>query len=190
MSTFYSENELSDLGLKKYGKNVLISRKATIISPESITIGNNTRIDDFCILSGNIIIGNNVHISAYCALYGKCGIEISDFSGCSPRTTIFSVTDDFSGEYMIGAVIPNKYTNVVGKKVVLEKYTQLGANTIVMPGVLIQEGAVTGAFSFVNKNLEEWTINVGIPCKQLKKRSKKLLKYVDNFNHEVKSGKY
>jgi galactoside O-acetyltransferase len=64
-NSFYSEIELSKLGLKDYGKNVLISKKCSIYSPEKISIGNNVRIDDFCILSGNIILGSNIHISTF-----------------------------------------------------------------------------------------------------------------------------
>ncbi|MBR2712100.1 MAG: acyltransferase [Bacilli bacterium] len=182
MTSFYSEEELKNLGLKGYGKNVRISRKASFYSIENILLGDNVRIDDFCILSGNITIGNNVHISAYCALYGKYGIEFQDFSGCSSRTTIYSETDDFSGDYMIGAVLPEELTNVFGSKVVVSKFAQLGANTVVMPGVVVKEGAVTGAFTFVNKDLDEWTINCGIPCKVLKGRSKKLLELLNKSN--------
>jgi hypothetical protein len=84
-NSFYCENELKSLGLKSFGKNVLISRKASIYSPELITLGNSVRIDDFCILSGNISLGSYIHISAYSALFGKYGIKMNDFSGLSPR---------------------------------------------------------------------------------------------------------
>lgn len=179
LNGFYNEDELKQIGLKEFGKNVKISRKCSIYSPGEITIGNNVRIDDFCILTGKIIIGNNVHISAYSALYGKSVIEFKDYSGCSARTIIYSESDDYSGEYLIGAVNDKALTNVQKGKVTLEKYTQLGANSIVMPGVTINEGAVTGTFTFVNKNLDEWTINAGIPCKKIKDRKKDLLSLID-----------
>ena len=176
MNSFYSQEELKKIGFKSYGENVLISRKASIYSPERIKIGNNVRIDDFCILSGNVEIGNYVHISAYVALYGKEGILIKDFCGCSARCTIYSVTDDFSGEYMISPMVPDELTNITGGKVVLEKYVQLGANTVVMPNIKIKEGTAVGAMSFVNKNLEEWSIYAGIPCKKIKERNKNIIK--------------
>lgn len=175
MSNFYTIEELENMGIKKIGNNVLISKKASIYSPENIKIGNNVRIDDFCILSGNIEIGNYVHISAYVALYGKLGIKINDFCGCSARCTIYSASDDFSGEYMISPMVPTELTNVTGGQVVLEKYVQLGANTIVMPEVTIKEGSAVGAMSFVNKNLDEWGIFAGIPCKKLKNRKKDII---------------
>lgn len=174
MNSFYTIEELKELGIKQIGENVLISKKASIYSPEKIKIGNNVRIDDFCILSGNIEIGNYVHIAAYTALYGRYGIQIGDFCGCSARCTIYSATDDFSGEYMISPMVPEELTNVTGGQVVLEKYVQLGANTVVMPNLTIKEGSSIGAMSFVNKELKEWGIYVGIPCKRIKERSKKV----------------
>lgn len=177
MDSFYTVEELKEIGLKEIGEDVLISKKASIYSPERIKIGNHVRIDDFCILSGEIEIGNYVHIAAYTALYGKYGIIIKDFCGCSARCTIYSATDDFSGEYMISPMVPIEFTKVRGGRVTLEKYVQLGANTLVMPNITIEEGTAVGAMSFVNKDLEEWGIYVGIPCKKIKERSKKLLEY-------------
>lgn len=181
MNSFYNEEELKSIGFAQIGKNVKISKKASIYTPEDITIGSNVRIDDFTILSGKIDIGNYVHISAYVALYGKYGIKIGNYSGCSPRSIIFSATDDFSGEYMISPMVPEEYTNVIGGEVVLEDFTQLGANTIVMPKSVIHKGSVTGAFSFVNRDLEEWGIYAGIPVKKIKERSKSLLEKPKNI---------
>lgn len=181
-SNFYSEEELKQLGLKNFGVNVLISRKCSIYGAGNIDIGNNVRIDDFCILSGKINIGNYVHISAYTVLYGKYGIEINNYCGISANSILYSAVDDFSGEFMISPMVPEKFTNVTGGKIILENYSQIGANSIVMPNVVVSEGAVCGAFSFVNKKLDAWTINVGIPTKVLKKRSKQLLRFNDEFD--------
>lgn len=179
-SSFYSLSELKELGLKAFGDNVLISRKCSIYSPEKISIGSNVRIDDFCILSGNITLGSNIHISAFCALYGSNGIELEDYSGMSTRSIIFSAVDDFHGDYLIGPIHPKELTNVTGGKVTLKRFSQLGANTIVMPNIIIEEGAVTGAMTFVNKNLEAWTINAGIPVNKKSKRNNNLLSMLDN----------
>ncbi len=173
--SYYAEYELKSLGLKKFGKNVLISRKCSIYGAENISIGNNVRIDDFCILSGNISIGSYVHISASSSLYGKYGIEIGDFCGISPKSTLYSASDDFSGEYMISPLVPSALTNVIGGKIILENFVQLGANTIVMPKVSCKEGSATGAFSLVIHDLESWSIYFGCPVHKHKERSKKIL---------------
>lgn len=181
MNDFYSKNELSQFKFKSIGDNVLISKKTSIYGSENMSFGSNVRIDDFCILSGNISIGNNVHISAYVALYGGGSIVINDYCGCSSRCTLLSASDDFSGEFMVGAVIDDNFTNVIKGYIILEKYVQLGANTIILPNVKIMEGTVTGALTLVTKDLNEWGIYVGIPAKFLKQRSNKLLERVIEY---------
>ena len=153
---------------------------------ENIEIGNNVRIDDFCILSGKISIGNYVHISAFCALYGKNGIEIGNYCGCSARCTLYSASDDFSGEHMISPLVPEKYTNIQGGLIQIKNFVQLGSNSIVMPNVTLEEGAATGALSFINKSLEPWTIYAGTPAKKIKERSKNIIKLAEKFEGEKK----
>lgn len=174
MNSFYSQTELAEIGFQSYGKNVLISRFARFYSPEKITIGDNVRIDDFCILSGKISLGSHIHISAYVGLYAANGIEMEDYTGISPRCTLFSAMDDFSGDYLIGPVHSTKLTNVTGGKIVIKKFAQIGANSVVFPNLIIGEGAVVGAFSLVTSSLSEWGIFVGIPAKWKKERSKKI----------------
>lgn len=175
MTSFYSDTELKALGLKSVGTDVLISKKASIYSPSSISVGNHVRIDDFSILSGKIEIGSHVHISAYVALYGSMGICIGDYAGLSARSTVYSAVDDFGGDYLIGPMCPEEMTHVTGGTVYLKNYTQVGASSVIMPNITLEEGAVVGAMSFVNKSLSEWSINAGIPCRFLKSRSKNLL---------------
>lgn len=175
MTSFYSDTELKALGLKSVGTDVLISKKASIYSPSSISVGNHVRIDDFSILSGKIEIGSHVHISAYVALYGSMGICIGDYAGLSARSIVYSAVDDFGGDYLIGPMCPEEMTHVTGGTVYLKNYTQVGASSVIMPNITLEEGAVVGAMSFVNKSLSEWSINAGIPCRFLKSRSKNLL---------------
>ena len=181
-SNFYDKKELIELGFKEIGEEVYISRKCSIYNASQISIGSNVRIDDFCILSGNITIGNYVHISAYNALYGKYGIKIGNFCGVSPRSIILSGSDDFSGEHMISPLVPEEYTNVSGGLVELKDYAQIGSNSIVFPSVMIGEGCSTGAFTLVNKNLDPWGIYVGIPARRIKERSKKVKELSKNIN--------
>ena len=166
---------MKNMGFKTIGNNVLISRFARFYDAKSIEIGNNVRIDDFCILSGEIKLGSYIHISAYTALYGKFGIEMEDYSGLSPRCTIFSASDDFSGNYFIGPMLDSKFTNVKGGKVLIGTYSQLGSNCVVFPGVMIKEGVAVGAMSLVLNDLDSWKIYKGIPAAYYKDRSRKLL---------------
>lgn len=177
MNSFYTRQELEQIGFASIGEEVFISRKASIYSPSKISIGSKVRIDDFSILSGQIHIGSMVHISAYVALYGGKGIYIHDCSGISARTTVYSAVDDFGGDFLIGPMCPLGTTHVTGGAVVLKKYTQIGASCVIMPDLIIGEGSVVGAMSFINKSLDSWGIYAGVPVKRLKDRNKGLLAF-------------
>lgn len=179
MNSFYTKEELSNLGFKELGNNVLISKKTSIYYPSKIRIGDHVRIDDYCILSGLITLGSHIHISAFCALYGSQSIVMDDYTGLSPRCTIFSATDDFSGNFLIGPMVDEKFTNVKGGKVLIKKYSQIGASCVILPNLTIEEGVVVGSMSFVNKSLDEWGVYVGVPAKRIKDRSKNLLRLIN-----------
>ena len=83
--------------------------------------------------------------------------------------------DDFSGEYLIGPIHKHGQTHVTGGKVILNRYSQIGANCIVFPNIIIAEGSVIGAMSLVNRSTSPWTISIGIPAKVIKSRSRDLL---------------
>ncbi|PRX35681.1 galactoside O-acetyltransferase [Orenia metallireducens] len=181
MNSFYTREELEQVGFKSLGSNVLISRKASIYTPDQISIGNNVRIDDFSILSGELTIGNYIHVAAFCGLFGKYGIELKDFSGLSSRVTIYSATDDYSGRTLTNPMIPKEYKKIKAGKVVLEKHTIVGASSIILPKVVVREGTSIGAMSLVNKSTEEWKVYFGIPAKILKSRKKNLLDLEKTF---------
>jgi acetyltransferase-like isoleucine patch superfamily enzyme len=185
-SSFYSPAELKKLTFKAIGKDVLISRYARIYSMKTIEIGSNVRIDDFCLLSGKIKIGNHVHISAYSSLCAgeKKGIVLADFVNISERVAIFSKTDDFSGATLTNPTIPEKYKNVVEAEVILKKHSIVGVGSAIMPGVILGEGTVIGARSFVKKSTEPWGIYVGAPVRKIKDRKKDLLKLEKQFLEE------
>jgi len=174
-NSFLAQKELRSMGFKSFGKNVLISRYARFYGLEEIEIGDNVRIDDFCILSGNIKLGSHIHISAYSALYGRFGIGIDDYSGLSSRCTIFSATDDFSGEWLIGPMVDQELTNVKTGKVHISKYCQMGSMCTILPGITIHEGVTVGAMSLVLHDLDAWKIYKGIPAIFYKERSRNLL---------------
>ena len=182
---YYTEEELKHLGFKYVGKNVKVSDKASIYNHEQIEIGNNSRIDDFCVVSGKIKIGENVHITPMCLVAGgEKGIVFENFTTIAYGVQIFTQSDDYSGKTMVNSTIPEKYKNEYKKKVVLERYTIVGAGSIIMPGVILKKGTSVGAMSLVLKNTKPWSIYIGSPVKKIKNRKKDLLilkrKYMKN----------
>ena len=176
MTSFYDQNELKELGFKHIGKNVMLSRKASIYGADKISLGDNSRIDDFSILSGQVHIGRYVHVAAFCGLFaGKAAITLKDFSGISSRVNIYAESDDFGGDYMAHPTIPLQYRRTERKDVILEEYSIIGCGGLVLPGGYLAEGSVLGAQSLLKSTLKAWTIYAGSPAKEIKKRSKALL---------------
>ena len=185
-NSFYSNEELKKMNFKYIGKNVLISRKCSLYNIENISIDDNSRVDDFCVLSGNIIIDKHVHISAGCLFFsGEYKIIFEDFSGASSQTTIYAITDDFSGDFLTNPTIPDSFRNVTGGNVVIKKHALIGSGTTILPKVTIGEGCSVGAKSLVIKSLPDWGIYFGIPAKFHKPRSKLLLKKEEEMRKEV-----
>jgi acetyltransferase-like isoleucine patch superfamily enzyme len=178
MKSFYSEQELTLLGFKSIGSNLQISRKTSFYGTSRISIGNNVRIDDFCVLSsgkGGIEIGNYVHIAIFSSLQGEGKITLQDFVGVSSKVAIYSSSDDYFGEFMSNPTVPSQYTNITHANVLLSKHALIGSGAVLLPGITIGTGAVIGALSLVHGDCDEFYIYTGNPVKKLLRRSKKLL---------------
>lgn len=179
-----SKEQLQNIGFKSVGENVFLSDKVSIYGAEKITIGNNVRIDDFVVLSageGGIDIGNYIHIAVFSSLIGAGRITLNDFCNISSKVSIYSASDDYSGEYMTNPMVPQSLTNVYKAPVVIGKHVIVGSGTVVLPGIEIQEGVAVGALSLVNQDCDEYSIYAGVPIKKIKERSKKLISYEDEI---------
>jgi dTDP-4-amino-4,6-dideoxy-D-glucose acyltransferase len=186
---FLNEDQLGSIGLMRYGKNVLISDKASFYNPGKISIGDNTRIDDFTVLSagdGGIEIGSYVHISCFASFMGKAKITVEDFACVSVRCTIFSSSDDFSGNYLGSPTTDAAFIYPGHKEVLIKKHVNVGAGSVILPGVIVGTGAAIGALSLVKKDVEEFTIVVGNPAVYLKQRSRNLLQLEKEFLNTLK----
>ncbi len=186
---YYSQDEIIKLGIRISGKNVRLSKDIRVFGAGKITIGDNVRIDAFCILAtgdnGYINIGSHIHIASDVALYGGGGIRLDDFCTISSKCTLYSVSDDYSGDYLIGPQISEEYLKVEKKPIILEKYSAIGAHSLVLPGTILREGSVLGAMSLATRELQEWKIYAGIPAKFIKERKQELIEKADTFKKKM-----
>ena len=174
----YTQEELSEVGFAAWGRNVLISRKASFYGAERIRFGSHVRIDDFCVLSageGGIDIGDHVHIAVYSSLIGRGRIELHDFSGLSSRGSIYSSNDDYSGKSMTNPMVPEEFTGMSHSDVVVGRHVIVGSGSIVLPGVVLEEGVAVGALSLVRRSCSAFGIYSGMPAKRIGERNRGLL---------------
>lgn len=178
----YTEYELKRIGFKSIGVGVMIARSVKLFGVEKIEIGDNVRIDEFCILSGKIKIGNHIHLAPAVMLFGgDDGIVIDDFCGISSRTALYTTSDDFSGEFLTNPNIPDEYRRVTGGNIVLERFVSIGTGCTIMKSSMLCEGSAFGSMSFISGYYEPWGIYAGIPCRKIKDRKKNMVNLAEIF---------
>lgn len=173
-----SYETLHSMGFANIGTNVSVSDKASFYNCANIRLGNNCRIDDFCVLSageGGIYIGDYVHIAVYTSLIGAGKITLSSYCNLSSRVSIYSSSDDYSGNFMTNPTIPQQFTNVKHANVYLGKHVIVGSGSVILPNVIVEEGVAIGALSLVKENCQSFGIYAGNPAKFIKKRERNLL---------------
>lgn len=169
---------IESMGFASVGENVLISDRASFYNCANISLGNNVRIDDFCVLSagtGGIAIGSYVHLAVFSSLIGSGKITLSDFSGISSRVSIYSSNDDYSGASLTNPTVPSQFSGVTHVDVFLGKHVIVGSGSVILPGVTLEEGVAVGALSLVTKSCKAFGIYVGNPAKFIKERKRGLL---------------
>lgn len=182
---YLSASDLSALGFRRLGRNVKISDKASIYNAANIEIGDNCRIDDFCLLSagvGGIAIGSQVHLAPYVSLIGASLIRLGDFTGLSSKTALYSSTDDFSGRSLTGPCVPDQFRSVTNADVILGRHVIVGVGVMILPGVTIGDGVAVGSMSLVNGDCTPFGLYVGIPAKKVKDRSQDLLALENEYS--------
>jgi len=178
------------MGFSSLGENVLISDKVSIYNCKNITIGNNVRVDDFCVISagsGGIRIGDYVHIAVFTSIIGNANITISDFCNLSSRVSVYSSSDDYSGNTMTNPMIPDDYKAVIHKDVFMDKHVIIGCGSVILPGVALSQGVAVGALSLVTTDCDAFSIYAGIPACKIKDRKLNLLSLEAKFISSINS---
>jgi len=176
--------------LKYFGKNSIIGKTVRIRHPELCTIGDNSIIDDFTYISTKIEVGDYVHMASNNTIGGGKDFlfKIGSFSGISSGVRIYCSGNLFE-KSIISAAVPVEFQDNISGNVIMEEFTGIGANAVILPNVTLQEGSAVGALSIVlpNQKLEKWTLYAGIPAKPIKKRDKaNILEKYEKFKNQKK----
>lgn len=180
----YNDEELHRLGLGGVGVGVKLSRKASLYGAARITLGDHARIDDFCVLSagtGGIVLGRHVHVAVFCSLIGQGRMELGDYAGLSSRVTIYSSSDDYSGEFMSNPTVPAEFTNVVSAPVTLGRHVIVGAGAVILPGCTLHEGCGVGTLSLIRSDCEAFGMYFGTPARRIGTRSRNIIELGDRL---------
>jgi acetyltransferase-like isoleucine patch superfamily enzyme len=188
-------NQAYNLGLAQVGQDVTIWSGAKIISPELITIGDSVIIDDFVFIMGgkSTTIGSFIHIASFTSITGGGEFIMEDFATLSSGIRVFTGNDDYLGGSLTNSAVPHPYRLPTRSFVHIKKHAIVGANSVILPGVVIGEGVAIGANSLIKKDCEPWMIYVGSPARVLRPRPReKILELEAQLRRELydKSGHY
>lgn len=139
------------------------------------TIGNHTAIDKGFYCTTQLTIGDYVHISPYVTVIGgkQSSFECKGFNNIMAGARIVCGSDRFDDSGLFGAMIPKelKGTQII-KPVIMEEFSNIGTNSIVLPGTILRRGVLLAAGSLLVGDTEEWGVYKGNPAKLVKKIKK------------------
>ena len=130
-----------------------------------IVFHNNCRIAANVYLHGPIEVGENVSINQHCHMEGP--IVIGSDSRIGPSTSIFAFNHNFDEpETLI------RSQKVKSEGVHIGEDVWIGANVSIVDGVTIGAHSVVGIASVVTKNIPEYEVWAGNPCKKIGERKR------------------
>ena len=100
----------------------------------------------------NFKLAKNTDIGAFTYINAHYGVEIGEGVQIGSHCSLYS-----------HSTIDNKKGAII-----IKKNAKVGSHCTLMPGVQIGEGAVFGAHSFVNQNIPDHTLALGVPARIIK----------------------
>jgi len=158
-------------------KNIFIHKDAEFkIEP---LIGDNVAIDKGVYCTVNAAIGEYTHISPYVTIIGgkKAYFICKGFNNIMAGARIICGSDRFDDSGLFGALIPEEHKGKqIIKPVVMEKFSNIGTNAIVLPGSILREGVLLTAGSLLMGDTEAWGVYKGNPAVLVKKIDPTIIK--------------
>lgn len=161
---YLTEKQLSLIGFRSIGENVLISDKCSIYNEKNISIGDNVTIKDYCILSagkGGIKIGSNIMIEPSASIRGEGFVELEDFCIISSGVNILSSSNDYKHDIR----------NVISDNILIKSNSIIGHGSVILHGVTVGHNSAVGALSMVKKQVPTNEIWGGCPAKKIGNKS-------------------
>lgn len=142
---------------------VKIFEPTQIVGMDNIQFGEYVIIDSFVFINAKkmMVIGDYVHIASHSSITGSDRFQMDAFSGLSQGVRIFTGSEDFTGWGFGNPTIDSEYRNLKFAPVHIGRFSCIGANSVILPGVTIGEGVTVGANSVVSRDLDPWGVYIG-----------------------------
>lgn len=157
--------------IHNFGKDNILN--VDVFVKQSLEInGSHSSIDKGFYSTVNTKIGSYTHIGPYVTIIGgKDGyFEAKGFNNIMVGARIICGSDRFDGSGLFGAMIPDelKGTQII-EPVIMEEFSNVGTNAIVLPGSILRKGVLLTAGSLLMGDTEEWGVYKGNPAVLVKK---------------------
>jgi galactoside O-acetyltransferase len=150
--------------------------------------GKHIAIDKGVYSSVRCKIGSYTHISPYVTIIGgkDAYFECKGFNNIMAGARIICGSDRFDESGLFGAMIPKelKGTQII-TSVIMDEFSNIGTNSIVLPGSRLRKGVLLTAGSLLMGDTEEWGVYKGNPAVLVKKINNcKILKNAKILGYE------
>ena len=157
--------------LKINGEDVFMDSDIVIKQDNTIE-GSHVAIDKGFYCTTNISIGSYVHIGPYVTIIGgkEAKFVAKGFNNIMAGARIVCGSDRFDDTGLFGAMIPKEFkgTQII-KPVIMEEFSNVGTNAMVMAGSILRKGVLLTAGSLLIGDTEEWGVYKGNPAVLVKK---------------------
>lgn len=158
--------------IRSIGSNVYISPNREIKRPHLVEIGNNVAIDSGFYCTTVLTLGDYIHIGPYVTIIGgKNGkFTAKGFNNIMAGARIVCGSDRFDSSGLFGSMIPEplKGKQII-EPIVIEEFSNIGTNAIVLPGSKLRQGVLLTAGSLLIGDTEPWGVYKGNPAVLIKK---------------------
>lgn len=120
----------------------------------------------YCDYGFNIEVGKNFFANYNCMILDVAKVVIGDNCQMAPNVAIYTAG------HPVHPVSRNSAYEY-GKEVTVGDNVWFGGNTVVCPGVHIGDNVVIGAGSVVTRDIPDWCIAAGNPCRVIRKITEK-----------------
>ena len=116
----------------------------------------------FCDYGTNIEVGKNFFANYNCTIIDVAKVRIGDNCQFAPNVSIYTAG------HPIHPVSRNSLYEY-GKEVIIGDNVWIGGNTVICPGVHVGRNTVIGAGSVVTRDIPDWCVAAGNPCRVIRK---------------------
>jgi acetyltransferase-like isoleucine patch superfamily enzyme len=157
--------------LKVIGEDIFLDSDVVIKQDNTIE-GSHVAIDKGFYCTTNISIGSYVHIGPYVTIIGgkESNFVAKGFNNIMAGARVVCGSDRFDDTGLFGAMIPKEFkgTQII-KPVIMEEFSNIGTNAMVMAGSRLRKGVLLTAGSLLIGDTEEWGVYKGNPAILVKK---------------------